>query len=159
MSQVHCDHCGQSFRVRRADDSRDHFCCAGCAFRARVPIDAEGNYPVNGALISALVVGFLYFNQLLDWGVAALVTRQGKAALAQRFAAGGATFAVLVWLGLVWLQLRAGPLRGKDFLVAAVSLALIASSFRSVPLSLGLLASANAVLLIWNFRGIFRPAA
>lgn len=159
MTQVPCDHCGRAIRVRRVDEKRDYFCCAGCALRARVPIDREGNYPVNGALVSALVVGFLYFNQLLDWGLAALVAHQGKAGLAQRFTAGGATLAIMVWLGLVWLEFRAGPPRGKDLLVGAVTLALIVSSFRSVPPSLGLCVSANAVLLVWVFRGIFRPSA
>ena len=156
MSQVHCEHCGQAFRVSRIEENRDYFCCAGCALRARVPVDTEGNYPVNADLIGALVLGFLYFNQLLDWGLGSLVAWQGKALLAQRFAFGGAVLGVMVWFGVVLLQRRAGPLRGKDYVVAAISLTLIIASVQSTPLAASLLAAANALGLTWAFRGIAR---
>jgi len=158
MTQVHCDHCGQPFRVRRIEEDRDYYCCAGCALRARVPVDRDGNYPVNADLISALAVGFLYFNQLLDWGLGALVARQGKALLAHRFAFGGVVLAAAVWVGLVWLERRAGPLRGKDYLVTAVSFLLLAASFQSSLPAPAYLAVGNGLLLIWSFRGVFRPA-
>lgn len=156
MSQQHCDYCGQPFRVGEVDQDRDYFCSAGCAVRARVPVDAQGNYPVNADLIGTLAVGFLYFNQLLDWVLHALVAAQGKAFLAQRFIFAGVVLAVLVWLGVLLLQRRAGPLRGKDYVVAAVSLALIAAAVREVPVAENLLAGANALVLIWAFRGVFR---
>ena len=156
MSQVSCAHCGQVFRVNRIDEERDYFCCAGCALRARVPVGPEGNFPVNRDLLLALTVGFLYFNQLLDWGLSSLLARQDRLVLAQRFAWGSVILALIVWLGLLLLQRRAGPLRGKDYVVAVVSFTVMAASFRSAGEAGGLLAAANAVFFIWSFRGVIR---
>ncbi len=156
MNQVHCHHCGQSFRVRRADPKREYFCCAGCVLRARVPVDAAGNYPVTGELIAVLVVGVLYFNQLLTWGVGALLARQDKVLLAQRFSMAGVILALLVWLGLVLLQRRARPGQGKDYVITAVSFLFIAASLGSALPAGGLLAAANGMFLAWSLRGVFR---
>lgn len=156
MSQASCDYCGQPFRIAEVDENRDYYCCAGCALRARVPVDARGNYPVNADLVGALAVGFLYFNQLMDWALGSLVARQGKAILAQRFIFGSVVMAVLVWLGVLFLQRRAGALRGKDYVVAAVSLTLIVTGVRAMPVDEAILAGANALVLIWAFRGVFR---
>lgn len=154
-----CNHCGTTFRVARAEDApRAAFCCAGCGLRAKVPIDGEGNFPVNGYLIFGLVIGFAYFNQLLGWGMHGLLLKQEKLPAADGFARAGVIAALFVWFGVVSFQWRLRALRAKDTVVAAVALVILGWAIREWPPAGGLLAAANAILLIWNFRGIFRSA-
>lgn len=156
MSTVTCRYCGLPFRVRRVEPGRDYFCCTGCSILARVPVDAGGNYPVNGALVSGLTLGFLYFNQVLAWLVGVLLAREGKGLLADRFAWVSAGAALVVWAAVLVLQRRGGVSRGKDYVVAALVLGLLVASARTLPPSGALCAAANAVLLVWNFRGAAR---
>ncbi len=159
MSTACCERCGATYHVNRTSPHALRFCSLGCALRARVPVDAKGNFPVNGALATALVIGFVYFNQLMFWGLAELALRQGRLPVAERFslAVGGA--AVVVWLVVLVSQVQTQTLRGKDVVLALVVLLLIAVGLSRWPAGGEYLASANAALLIWNARGVFRVSS
>jgi hypothetical protein len=156
MSTVNCRYCGIPFHVRRNEPGQDYFCCSGCALLARVPVDAQGNFPVNAHLVWALALGFLYFNQLLAWAVAALLLREGRAALADRFWWITISAAFAVWLGVFWLQHKEKVARGKDYAFGIICLTLLGAAFVAWPPRGGLLAAANAIWLGWAFRGLLR---
>lgn len=159
MSTVTCRHCGLPFRVRRVEPGRDYFCCTGCSLLARVPTDAQGNFPVNAPLVSALTVAFLYFNQLLAWAVSVLVAREGKLPLSNRLGWAAAGAALIVWVAVAVLQAKSGASRAKDMLVAVITLSLLVASIRTLPPSGSLCAAANAVFIAWSFRGALRRRA
>ena len=158
MTPVACRYCGLPFKVHRVHPGREYFCCTGCATLARVPVDAQGEFPVNGHLVSALVVGFLYFNQLLFWSLAALLARDdSQLALAARFHWLMAGAALVVWLALMIIPLREKTARTPDFLMAAAALAAHGFALLSSRPPSGLwLAVANAAWLLWSLRGVLR---
>lgn len=157
MTPVACRYCGLPFKVRRVEPGRDYFCCTGCAMLARVPVDAQGQFPVNAQLISALVTGFLYFNQLLFWLLGVLLARdEAQAALATRFLWLAAAAAFVVWVAVLMVQLREKSARAGDFIVATLALAAHGVAFRALPPSAVCMAVANALLLLWGVRGLLR---
>jgi hypothetical protein len=157
MTPVACHYCGLPFKVRRVEPGRDYFCCTGCAMLARVPVDAQGQFPVNSHLISALATGFLYFNQLLFWGLAALLARDEiNSVLAHRFGWLSAGTALFVWLLILALQLHERAARLSDFVVTTLVLSAHAIAFRVFPPSLLCMAAANALLFVWSARGLLR---
>ena len=156
MARVSCHYCGLPFNVRREESGRDYFCCTGCAMLSRVPIDEKGQFPVNAHLVSALVAGFLFFNELLFWLVAVLLVREGRMALAVRFfwLSGGAAFAV--WSSLVFLHLKERAGRAMDLVFMTLGLVVFGLASRRLPPLPLELAVANVVLIAWSFRGLFR---
>jgi hypothetical protein len=157
MTPVACRYCGLPFKVSRVEPGRDYFCCTGCAMLARVPVDPQGQFPVNSHLISALVTGFLYFNQLLFWLLSILLARDAaQSELAQRFGWLAAAAAFVVWAAVLIVQLREKSARAGDFVVAALALAVHGLAFRVLPPSAVCMAAANAVLLLWSVRGLLR---
>ena len=157
MTPVACRYCGLPFKVRRVEPKKDYFCCTGCAMLARVPVDAQGQFPVNAQLISTLVVGFLYFNQLLFWLLSVLLARdEAQAVLANRFEWLAAGAALVVWLSVQLVQLREKSARAGDMVVAVVVLGVYGFACRSLPPSAATMAVANAVLLLWSVRGVLR---
>jgi len=122
----------------------------------RLPIDEKGQFPVNAPLVSALAVGFLFFNELLFWLVAVLLVREGRMALAVRFfwLAGGASLAV--WLGLAFLLLKEKAARVADVLLMALGLGVCLVAFRRLPPLPLEIALANAGLIAWSLRGVLR---
>jgi hypothetical protein len=156
MARVSCHYCGLPFQVKRVVPDRDYFCCTGCAITSRLPIDDKGQFPVNAHLVSALVAGFLFFNELLFWLVAVLLVRESRMALAVRFfwLAGGAALAV--WIALAILQWKEKAARAVDVVVTALGLVALAAAFlRSPPWPLPM-AISNGVLIAWCFRGLLR---
>ncbi|MBC8010364.1 MAG: hypothetical protein H7067_09735, partial [Burkholderiales bacterium] len=127
--KVVCEHCGLPFSVGRVEPGRALYCCSGCALAARVTADAGGTRVVNAAWVTALGVGFAFFNQVLSWLLAVSLARhettQGWAT------AGSLTWASLalgvgVWLALVFFLLRSGaPRRGVDIVVLVATGGLI----------------------------------
>ena len=157
MTPVACRYCGLPFKVRRVEPGRDYFCCTGCAMLARVPVDAQGQFPVNAQLVSALVVGFLYFNQVLFWLLSVLLARDdAQVLLANRFAWLAAGAALVVWLSVMLVQLREKSARAGDVAFALAVLAAHGFACRSLPPSSATMAVANAVLLLWSARGVLR---
>ncbi len=144
-----CKRCGVAVK-------RDGYCCAGCALRDKVPVNEKGQFPVNTELIAVLGVGFLFFNELLFWGTSRVVGSDGREALAGKLgwvsvAAGGTT-----WLALVGMQIWQRTFRGRDIVVAALTLAIIGFALRGHVPALGWIAAGNGVLAIWAGRGVFR---
>jgi len=156
MTRVTCHYCGLPFKVRRVELERKYFCCTGCAMASRVPVDEKGQFPVNSHLITALVAGFLFFNQLLLWLVAELLVRESRMALAVRFfwLAGGAALAT--WLTLAVLQWKERAARLPDFVFMAFGMVVFGLALRRCPPMPLEMAVANLVLIIWVFRGFLR---
>ena len=149
-----CRWCGNASAATRGTVPDDTFCCAGCALRARIPIDADGQFPVNGQLTSVLVTGFLYFNELLFWALGTLGAEKLGAELSQRMSWVAAGAALAVWLAVGIIQRRekcGGP---RDAVVSGLVLGvhLVSLFFSDRP---GLcMAVANAGLLVWSTRGL-----
>lgn len=157
MTPVACRYCGLPFKVRRVEEGRDYFCCTGCAMLARVPVDAQGQFPVNAHLIAALVTGFLYFNQLLFWGLASLLAGDtSQRVLAERFGWLSAGTALAVWLVVLSLQIRERTARTSDFVMLALVLGAHALAFRAWPPSALCMAMSNAAVLLWSSRGLLK---
>ena len=78
-------------------------------------MDASGQFPVTPALIVALGVGFAFFNEVLFWTLALLLTRDHRAETALQFACVSAGLGVLVWAAAVRAcgarRSAAGPMR------------------------------------------------
>jgi hypothetical protein len=156
MARVSCHYCGLPFQVKRVVPDRDYFCCTGCAITSRLPIDEKGQFPVNAHLVSALVAGFLFFNELLFWLVAVLLVRESRMMLAERFfwLAGGAALAV--WIALAVLQWREKAARVADFAVMALGLIVLLVTFRRLPPWPLPMAITNFGLIVWSVRGLLR---
>ncbi|MGC4075243.1 MAG: hypothetical protein QM760_22625 [Nibricoccus sp.] len=124
---------------------------------SRVPIDSQGQFPVNAHVISALGVGFLYFNQVLFWLLGVLLARdEAKTALATRFGWIATIVAFVVWTAVLLVQLREKSARAGDFIVLAFTLVLHGMAFRVLPPSAACMAGANALLIVWSSRGLLR---
>ena len=156
MSVVTCRYCGLPFHVRRVVPAREYFCCTGCAMVSRLPIDDKGQFPVNAHLVSALVAGFLFFNQLLFWLVAELLVRESRMALALRFYWLAGCAAAIVWLTLAGLQWKEKTARALDFVVMGLGFFALATAFRRLPPLPVEMAVANLVLMLWSMRGLLR---
>jgi hypothetical protein len=153
--KVVCEHCGLPFSVARVAPGRAVYCCSGCALAARVPVDANGQFPVNGALVTALGVGFVFFNQVLFWMLAILLARRADEAStmnAGRFAMVSLSAGVAVWLALAFFQTRAGARRCVDWLILGATLATLGWALTTARAEIAL--AANAVLTSWALRGL-----
>jgi hypothetical protein len=156
MEQATCNYCGLPFKVRRVESGRDYFCCTGCAMLSRIPIDEKGQFPVNAHLVSALAAGFLFFNEVLLWLVAVLLVRDARMALAVRCFWLAAGAALGVWGTLVFLLWREKAARALDWIFMVAGLVVFGLACRRLPPFPVEMAAANAVLMAWCFRGVFR---
>jgi len=154
MSRIACHYCGLPVNVARAQPGREYFCCPGCAIASRVPMDENGRFPANPTLLAALAAGFVFFNQLLFWLLATLLTKEGNLPMSGRFETASLALGAAVWTALVVAQWRLGARRWTDAVVAALTAA---------SLSLGLAArspacaaAACAALVAWSARGFLR---
>lgn len=154
MTQVTCRYCGLPFKVRRVEAGRAYYCCSGCAVASRVSVDAQGNFPITPALVGALAVGFVFFNQLLFWLLAVLLAGEGRVEVAAKCALVSWLAGAAVWLTLVVAQARAHGWRGADAVVAALALALGSAGVLVGSLGCGVLAS--GALLVWSLRGVLK---
>lgn len=158
MDRVTCEYCGLPFRVRRSEPGRPVYCCTGCAMLGRIPVDDQGQFPVNGHLVSALVTGFVVFNQLLFWLVAELLVREGRAAQAARFFWLSAGAAGAVWLSLLWLQWREREFHTAEKIAMLAGVAGLGAAYCQRPPPPALLAGLSAALAVWTFRGLLLKA-
>lgn len=145
-----CRRCGRP-SGRRADDRRAGFCCAGCALSTLVPRDAEGNFPANAALGSAIGIAIVAFNQLLlaslVWAMTGSVTR---------WVFGSLGLGVLAALCLLAAQWRCGVDRRWECVVAGVLGLGWIFAFRQADVVFGL--GLTAVYFAWAVRGLLRRA-
>lgn len=153
--KVTCEHCGLPFAAVRAKPGRALYCCSGCALAARVPVDANGQFPVNAALVTALGLGFGLFNQLLFWLLAMLVARRDEGLEnAARLAWFSFAVGAAVWAALVVCQAQVGARRGADWVLAAATGAGLAWAWSEA--TPGFALAANGVLALWALRGLRR---
>jgi hypothetical protein len=123
---------------------------------SRVPVDEQGQFPVNAHLVSALATGFLFFNEVLFWLVAMLLVRDGRMALAVRFFWLAAVAALAVWGSLAFLFWKEKTARVADTLLMVVGLVVFGLACRRLPPLPAEMAVANVVLIASCFRGVFR---
>lgn len=161
MERLTCDYCGLPFRApyRPAAEAKA-YCCSGCAMASQLGI-AGDKFPITPQLVFGLVFAFGVFNQLLLWGLAATLGREGRAGSAALFLLiSVALGAVLYLAALLWL-LRAKWLRASDgfvfALLAGPALAAVVLAWANRG-SLGALIGfgANSLLGLWQARGFVR---
>ena len=143
-----CRRCGDA---DVANSSPDRFCCAGCALATRVPRDENGDFPANGALAVALVLGLVGFNQLLLASLSYFVS-EGKMQLVARLQMGSLISAGLFWAGLMIVQHRVGARTVADSIVMVLTAAILALAGFTGNLSCGVFANVAAVA--WSLRGL-----
>lgn len=145
-----CRRCGRA-SGRTADDARAGFCCAGCAVSALVPRDAEGNFPANAALGSALGIALLGFNQLLlaslVWAMPGVVTR---------WVTGSLALGVLAAVALLTAQWRCGVDRRWESPIAAALVVGWIAAFQRADVIVGL--ALTGIYFGWALRGLLRRA-
>jgi hypothetical protein len=154
MTGVVCTHCGLPFRVARVRQDKPVYCCSGCALAARVPVDAEGQFPVNGALVTTLGVGFAAFNQLLLWLLALLLAREGQVETAATLTLASLALGLGVWGALASLQIGVGARRVLDLAVlgAGAGAVVLGVIVREPCLAL----AGNIGVIAWSVRGVRR---
>jgi len=154
MNKVACHYCGLPFKAIRVQPGREYFCCSGCAIASRVPVDEDGRFPANPTVLTAMAVGFIFFNQLMFWLLAVLLVRQGSLPVAGKFGWASLVLGTAVWLALVVVQWRLGARRWLDAMVVVLTAGLLAGGFASG--SQACAAAANAGLAAWSVRGFFK---
>ena len=151
--KVVCEHCGLPFAVARVTPGRAVYCCSGCALAARVPVDANGQFPVNAALGTALGAAFVFFNQGLFWLLALLLAREaGGAVNAGRFVIASLVTGIVVWLTLAFFQARESARRAVDWFVMLATLAGLGWALATTRPGAALFA--NAIFAAWAMRGL-----
>lgn len=131
------------------------FCCTGCALVGRVPVDSEGQFPINLHVIAGLTVGVLVFNQLLFAGLGTQLSARQRP-LGGRFLTLSAVLAFVVWAAMIGVQRYEKAGRRRDLLVSALTLFVLISCFHGVAPAVWTMLIANVALLVWHSRGLFR---
>jgi hypothetical protein len=130
----------------------DSFLSIGQAVRSRIPVDAQGNFPINRTLIAVLAFGVAVFNQGLFWLLAVLMAGRGQTVGAGRFVLASLGLGAVLWLVLVAVQARVtGGGSRRDWLVVCLTAVLL--SFGWVATSPGCVVAAVGGLTLWSARG------
>lgn len=116
-----------------------------------MPRDAEGNFPANAALGSALGIALLAFNQLLlaslVWGMPGVVTR---------WVTGSLALGVLAAVALLTAQWRCGVDRRWESPIAAALVVGWIAAFQRADVIVGL--ALTGIYFGWALRGLLRRA-
>lgn len=153
MSELHCEYSGVPIHVARPQPGRKYFSCIGCALASRVPVDEQGNFPINRTLIAVLLGGLVIFNQGLFWLLAWLLAGQGRQVVSDRFVVASLAVGGAMWFLLVVTQWRAtGGGRWTDWLVVQLTAVLLA--FGVVMQSPGCVLAAVITVVAWGARGL-----
>lgn len=123
----------------------------GQALARRIPVDAQGQFPANGALGVALAVSFLWLNQGLLWGASAALADNPEG-WGPRLAGFSVLGGAVVWLALFAGQWWAGARRPRDLAIAALTLAGPVASVWFFPSPACGFAGTTG-LLLWAARG------
>lgn len=127
----------------------------GVAVRSRIPVDAQGNFPINRTLIAVLGFALAFFNQALFWLLAVLLAGQGRDIVAGRFLVASLVLGAALWFVLTVVQWRAtGGGRATDWMVVALTGLLGAAGVASE--SPGCLIASVLLLTAWGSRGLIR---
>jgi len=152
-ARVQCTYCGLPFRVRAVEPNRAYYCCSGCALAGRLPRpNAGGEFPVTPALIIALCAGFVFFNEVLFWGLGIALAHDQRAAQAALFARVSAGLGALAWVTLVAVVARAPSRRWTDALAVTATMAGLVVAVASGRQA-GWVLLANGALALWLARG------
>ena len=153
-----CQYCGASFRtaVEALPARPGPFCSSGCGLLGRIPIDKDGQYPVNAVLLSGLAIGLLYFHEALFILLARTAVQHARLETAVLFLWLSAVSGGFVWLGVVLINLRLGLLRKPDIWVIVFVLAVIGATCRQLPPAPVEIIGANTFLLAWSARGLIK---
>jgi hypothetical protein len=139
----------------RMSEVSERFSSIGAAVRSRIPVDAQGNFPINRTLIAVLGFALALFNQALFWLLAVLIQGQGRPVPAGRFLLASLGVGAALWLILVGLQVRfTGCGRRADWLVAGLTGGLLAVGV--VGMSPGCVLAATGLFTAWSARGLRR---
>jgi hypothetical protein len=158
MSELRCQYSGVPIQVARPQPGRAYFSCSGCAVASGIPVDAQGNFPINRTLIAVLGFGVVVFNQLLFWLLAVLLAARNREVAAERFVFASLAIGVALWLLLVILQWRVtGGGRRTDRVMVAITGALLATGVAVA--SPGCVAGAVLGLIAWGGRGLAHKRA
>lgn len=118
---------------------------------ALVPRDAEGNFPANAALGSALGIALLAFNQLLlaslVWAMPGVVTR---------WVTGSLALGVLAAVALLTAQWRCGVDRRWESPIAGALVVGWIAAFQRADVIVGL--ALTGIYFGWALRGLLRRA-
>lgn len=136
-------------------EAPERFSSIGAAVRSRIPVDAQGNFPINRTLIAVLAFALALFNQALFWLLAVLIQGQGRPVPAGRFLLGSISLGAVLWLILAVLQVRfTGGGRRGDWLVAGLTAGLLAVGIAGN--SPGCALAATVLFTAWSARGLKR---
>lgn len=153
MSNLRCHHSGAPIQVARPQPGRAYFSCTACAIADRIPVDAEGNYPITRALVAVLVAAVVFFNQALFWFLTFSLTRQNRMIAAERFVFTSLALGGALWLVSAIAQWRAtGGGRWTDRLVVVLTGLLSAAGV--IVGSPGCLVGSVLLLTAWGLRGL-----
>lgn len=148
---LRCAYSGVPIHVSNPQPGRAYFVTSACAIKSRIPVDAEGNFPINRPLIAVLTVSMLIFNQALFWLLAVLMDGRGKVVGGKRFLVASVALGAALWLLLAVFQWRStGGGSVADKVVLALTAALVALGVigTSPACSLG----GVALLVAWGLR-------
>ncbi|MFA6960177.1 MAG: hypothetical protein WC205_05445 [Opitutaceae bacterium] len=153
MSEVRCHYSGVPMQVAHPQPGRHYYSCTGCAVAGSVPVDAQGNFPVNGPLIAVLVGGVAFFNQVIIWPLSVMLLRQGKDSTAGHLVTASLAIGLVLWLALVVVQWRVtGGGRRADWLVVVFTALLAVCGL--ILHSPGCMVEGTALLMVWGARGL-----
>ncbi len=130
------------------------FSSIGAAVRSRIPVDAQGNFPINRTLIAVLAFALALFNQALFWLLAVLIQGQGRPVPAGRFLVASLGVGAALWLILVLLQVRFTDSRRNDWLVTGLTGGLLAAGIAGT--SPGCALAGTGLFTAWAARGLKR---
>ncbi len=136
-------------------EQAERFSSIGAAVRSRIPVDAQGNFPINRTLIAVLAFALALFNQALFWLLAVLIQGQGRPVPAGRFLVASLGVGAALWIILVLLQVRfIGGGRRTDWLVTGLTGGLLAAGIAGT--SPGCALAATGLFTAWASRGLKR---
>lgn len=130
-------------------EPRGQFSSIGAAIASRIPVDAQGNFPVNRTLVAVLAFGLAFFNEALFW----LLAHVGREAVAGRFLLGSIGLGVVLWLTLVVVQVRVtGGANRAGWLVTVLTGGLVVTGVLMTTPACVL--AGVGLLTAWSARGI-----
>ena len=160
MHSVPCAYCGLPVRLTSAQaeavqaSANPAYCCVGCAIASQVPVDEKGQFPITRALLAAVAMGFVLFNQWLTWLLATGLAHEGRAGAAQVAFWASLGLGAVLWVAIVTAGALSRSLRLADAWVACAvvmiaTLGLLAGSAAGFALG-------NAAFATWHARGFLR---
>jgi hypothetical protein len=153
-----CKHCGTALRTAAGPlpPKQGLFCSAGCGLLGHIPIDKDGQFPVNAALLAGLAIGLLYFNEALFALLARAAVQHARSDTAVWFQWLSSISGGLVWLGVAVVHWRLQLTGKRDKAALLITLAVMGTSCHQLPPAPMEIIGANTILLAWSARGLIK---